>query len=149
MRPLPGETGTGIAQDGYRAGVELVRLADVQVLATGPQPVHAVMARCHPPASGAVIRLSDTADDPIGMQSEEFNVPDLLDISMRRSSAQIVLDIESDSFEFRNCHSGPEPPVTLQITVGLPPNNTDEIVSLPATIVSCPINTRNVPSRLL
>ncbi|OWU84395.1 regulatory protein [Oceanicola sp. 22II-s10i] len=122
---------------------EPVRLADVQVLATVPQQVHAVMARNHPLAAKPVLRLSDVAGYPIGLPSEEFGVRYLLDIAMRRSSIQLTPDIVSDSFEFLRCYPGPEMMVTLQIPIGLPPDDGRD------PIVSRPIDRRDVPAGLL
>jgi len=122
---------------------EPVRLADVQVLATVPQPVHAIMARNHPLAAKSVVRLSDVADYPVGLPSEEFGVRYLLDLAMRRSSIQITPDIESDSFEFLRCYPGPELMVTLQIPIGLPPDDGRE------SFVSRPVDRRDVPAGVL
>ncbi|NDV00015.1 LysR family transcriptional regulator [Pseudoroseicyclus tamaricis] len=122
---------------------EPVRLADVQVLATAPQPVHAVMARSHPLAAKRVVRLSDLAAFPVGMPSEEFGVRYLLDIAMRRSSVKLTPLIESDSFEFLRCYPGPELMVTFQIPIGLPADDGRE------PIVTRPIDTRDVPAGLL
>ena len=122
---------------------EPVRLTDVQVLATAPQPVHAVMARHHPLAAKKVVRLSDLNDYPVGMPSEEFGVRYLLDIAMRRSSAEIRPHLESDSFEFLRLYPGRELMVTFQIPVGLPPD--DGVGS----VVTRPIDVRDVPPGLL
>lgn len=122
---------------------EPVRLADVQVLATAPQPVHVVMVRDHPLAVKPVVRLSDVAEFPVGMPSEEFGVRYLLDIAMRRSSVSIVPDIESDSFEFLRCYPGPELMLTFQIPIGLPSDDEG------GPVVTRPIDTRDVPPGLL
>lgn len=121
---------------------EPVRLSDVQVLATAPQPVHAVMSHEHPLAAKKVIRLSDLSTFPVGMPSEEFGVRYLLDIAMRRSAVQIVPGIESDSFEFLRCYPGPELMVTFQIPIGLPMDDSGPVVSRP-------IDTRDVPAGVL
>ena len=123
---------------------EPVRLADVQVLATAPQPVHVVMVRDHPLAAKPVLRLSDLVGYPIGMPSEEFGVRYLLDLAMRRSAIRIAPQIVSDSFEFLRSYPGPELMLTFQIPIGLPAQD-----SGPEAFVSRPVDTRDVPAGLL
>jgi DNA-binding transcriptional LysR family regulator len=122
---------------------EPVRLADVQVIATVAQPVHAVMARSHPLAAKSVLRLSDLAAWPLGMPSESFGVRYLMDIAMRKSSVNLVPALVSDSFEFLRCYPGPEWMLTFQIPIGLPPEGAEE------PIVSRPIDRRDIPHGLL
>ncbi|WP_238365743.1 LysR family transcriptional regulator [Mesobacterium pallidum] len=121
---------------------EPVRLSDVQVLATAPQLVHAVMNRNHPLAAKQKVRLSDLAQYPVGMPSEEFGVRYLLDIAMQRSSVRITPVIESDSFEFLRMYPGSDLTITFQIPIGLP-DDAD------ATFVTRPIDPRDVPAGLL
>jgi hypothetical protein len=120
-----------------------VRLADVQVIATVAQPVHAVMARSHPLAAKSVLRLSDLAAWPLGMPSESFGVRYLMDIAMRKSSVNLVPALVSDGFEFLRCYPGPEWMLTFQIPIGLPPEGAEE------PIVSRPIDRRDIPHGLL
>jgi DNA-binding transcriptional LysR family regulator len=122
---------------------EPVRLADVQVIATVAQPVHAVMTRDHPLARKPVLRLSDLVGYPLGMPDEAFGVRYLMDIAMRRSAVQLAPAIVSDSFEFLRCYPGPEEMLTFQIPIGLPPEGADE------AIVSRPVDGRDIPHGLL
>ena len=118
---------------------EPVRLADVQVIATLRQPVHAVMARDHPLAAKRLLRLSDLVGHPLGFPSEAFGVRALMDAAMRRSSVRLEPVLEADNFEFLRHYPGHEGMVTFQIPIGLPPGAADG----PTT--SRPIDARDVP----
>lgn len=118
---------------------EPVRLADVQVIATLGQPVHAVMARDHPLAAKAVLRLSDLVGHPLGFPTDAFGVRALLDAAIRRSSARLAPSLEADNFEFLRHYPGFERMVTFQIPIGLPP------ASSGGPTVSRPLDARDVP----
>lgn len=118
---------------------EPVRLSDVHVICTAPQPVHAVMVRGHPLEAKERLRLSDLAEYPLGMPSEEFGVRSLMDMAMQRSAIRLTPVLESDSFEFLRSSPGADLMVTFQIPIGLPPPEAD------APIVSRPVDPRDIP----
>lgn len=122
---------------------EPVRLADVQVIASIPQVVHAVMGAGHPLAAKAVLRLSDLVGTPIGLPSEDFGVRHLMEMALRRSSTRLAPAIESDSFEFLRRYPGHEGVVTFQIPIGLPPPGGGE------PVISRPMHGRDIPPGLL
>jgi len=121
---------------------EPVRLRDVQVLITVRQPLHAVLAHDHPLAAKDVIRLRDCAAFPVGLPSQQYGVRHLLDLALFRSSVDLPVVIESDSFEFLRRYPQHEQLVSFQIPVGLP-KRPDE------GIVTRRIDTRDVPKGLL
>jgi DNA-binding transcriptional LysR family regulator len=122
---------------------EPVRLADVQVIATLPQPIHAVMRRGHPLSAKGVLRLGDLVGLPLGLPNHAFGVRALMDLAMARSAVRLQPAIEADSFEFLRHYPGHEDMVTFQIPIGLPPEGTDE------AIVSRPVDARDLPPGLL
>lgn len=118
---------------------EPVRMADVQVIATLVQPVHAVLARDHPLAAKEVLRLGDLVDYPLGLPSEAFGVRALMDAALRRSSVRLSPSIEADNFEFLRNYPGHERMVTFQIPIGLPPASPE------GPIVSRIVDPRDIP----
>ena len=121
---------------------EPVRLREVQVLITALQPLHAVMATDHPLAGRDVIRLRDCAAFPIGLPTTLFGARHLIDMALIRSSIELNVVIESDSFEFLRRYPRHEHLVSFQIPVGLP-KQPDE------GIVTRPVDRRDVPEGLL
>lgn len=121
---------------------EPVRLREIQVLITVPQPLHAVMAEDHPLAARDMIRLRDCAAFPVGLPSRQYGVRHLIDMALLRSSAALPVAVESDSFEFLRRYPRHERLVSFQIPVGLP-RMPDE------GIVSRPVDRRDVPEGLL
>jgi DNA-binding transcriptional LysR family regulator len=122
---------------------EPVRLSDVQVLASVPQRVHAVMGRHHPLAGRTTVRLGDCARFPVGFPLTRYGVRNLIDMALMRSSVTLQVAIESDSFEFLRRYPLQEKLVTFQIPIGLParPDQDD--------IVSIPLDVRDVPEGVL
>jgi len=121
---------------------EPVRLRDVQVLIAARQQVHAVMSADHPLARQETVRLRDCAAFPVGLPVSAYGVRHLIDLALLRSSTELNMVIESDSFEFLRRYPRHENLVSFQIPVGLP--KTDE-----EGIVSRPVDRRDVPEGLL
>lgn len=122
---------------------EPVRLREIQVLISVRQPLHAVMARNHPLAGRETIRLRDCAAFPIGLPTAQYGVRHLIDTALLRSSVDLPIALESDSFEFLRHYPGRENLVSFQIPVGLPTQGPSE------DIVSRKVDTRDVPEGLL
>lgn len=118
---------------------EPVRLREVQVLTSVRQTIHAVMAADHPLAGEGPVRLRDCAAFPIGLPTAQYGVRHLLDLALQRSSVELSVALESDSFEFLRRYPRHERLVTFQIPVGLPQTAPDE------GIVSRPVDLRDVP----
>ena len=99
---------------------EPVRLREVQVIASVPQVVHAVMAEDHPLAGQAAIRLRDCAQWPIALPTAPYGVRHLWDHAVLHSSIQFELAVEADSFEFLRNYPRHEHLLSFQIPIGLP-----------------------------
>ncbi len=121
---------------------EPVRLREIQVLIAARQPLHAVMSADHPLAGRDVIRLRDCASFPIGLPTWQYGVRYLIDMALMRSSVELQVVIESDSFEFLRRYPRHENLVSFQIPVGLP-KQPDE------GIVTRLVDPRDVPEGLL
>jgi DNA-binding transcriptional LysR family regulator len=118
---------------------EPVRLSDVQVLATVPQVVHAVMGPDHPLAALDRLRLGDCARFPVGFPQAPYGVRTLLDLALVKSSVTLSVALESDSFEFLRRYPAQENLITFQIPIGLPATTGHN------EIVSRPLDIRDVP----
>lgn len=121
---------------------EPVRLREIQVLFTVRQSIHAVMSAGHPLSGRDVIRLRDCVAFPVGLPTQQYGVRHLIDTALLRSSVDLSIAIESDSFEFLRRYPRHENLVSFQIPVGLP-RQPDE------GIVTRPVDPRDVPSGLL
>ncbi|WP_102226665.1 LysR family transcriptional regulator [Acidimangrovimonas sediminis] len=118
---------------------EPARLAEVQVLATARQVVHAVMPPDHPLAQEETVRLADCAQFPIAMPTAQYGVRHLIDIAVRQSSVELRPAVESDAFEFLRRLPAHEQIVGFQIPVGLPRTDGED------GIVKRPLDRRDVP----
>lgn len=121
---------------------EPVRLREIQVLMTARQPLHAVMAADHPLAGRDTVRLRDCAAFPVGVPTAQYGVRHLIDMALMRSSVELRIAIESDSFEFLRRYPKHEQLVSFQIPVGLPARPDEGIVTRQ-------IDRRDVPDGLL
>ncbi len=122
---------------------EPVKLMEFQTLLTVRQPLHVVMQTNHPLAQHDVVRLRDCLQYPIALPSSTYGVRNLLEIAVRKTSFELKPVVESDSFEFLNCHSLVENVLTFQIQVALPRSPTGN------GLISLPIDSRDVPPGLL
>ncbi len=107
------------------------------------QPVHAVMSASHPLAELKTVRLRNCLQYPIALPSANYGVRNLLEIATRKTSFKLNPMVESDSFEFLNCHALVENILTFQIQIAVPAAN------LQNGLKSVPIDTRDVPPGLL
>jgi DNA-binding transcriptional LysR family regulator len=103
-------------------------LADFEVIKAAPQPVCAVMARDHPLASKAELRLRDCLDAPHVAPSPEYGVRHLLDMATRGRSRQLDPVIEADSFEMMRQYVLYEQAISFQIPIGLLPTTDPRLV---------------------
>lgn len=117
---------------------EPVRLAEVQVLASARQGIHAVIARDHPLAARRTVRLRDCARFPAALPSAVYGVRHLIDVALLRSSIELQVMVESDSFDFLRHYPLQERMVSFQIPIGLPADDPS------ASQVSRPLDTRDV-----
>jgi DNA-binding transcriptional LysR family regulator len=119
---------------------EPVRLSEVQILASAPQVIHAVMARDHPLAGAAKVRLRDCARFPVALPTQVYGVRHLIDLALVRSSVELAPVIDADSFDFLRHYPREENILSFQIPIGLPP-------PVPGgELVSRPLDTRDVPA---
>ncbi|MEO0821763.1 MAG: LysR family transcriptional regulator [Pseudomonadota bacterium] len=117
---------------------EPVHLVDFEVLVSVPQPVFAVMARAHPLAAKAELRLRDCLDQPHVLPSQEYGVRHLLELATRGGSRRLAPIVESDSFEFMRHYALHEGAISFQIPIGLDPRP-DQALAVR------PISARDVP----
>ncbi|PWR02677.1 hypothetical protein DKT77_10900 [Meridianimarinicoccus roseus] len=125
---------------------EPVRLSEVQVLASVPQTVCAVLPADHPLAARDTLRLRDLAGVPIGLPTTPYGVRHLIDLALQRSTVELSVVVQSDSFEFLRNYPAREALVTFQIPSGLPSGDRDTTAD---GIVSRPLDPRDVPAGLL
>ncbi len=122
---------------------EPVRLSNVQVLATFPQTVYAVMRAGHPLARRGVIRLGDVSQYPVGLPTSPYGVRQLIDHALVRSSARLDVAIESDNFQFLRRYPAEDDLITFQIPIGLPGQD-----GMDGMVVR-PVDARDIPQGLL
>ena len=118
---------------------EPVRMLEFHNLLTVRQPVHAVMSNDHPLAEKKQLRLRDCLQYPVALPTTQFGVRHLLEIAVRKISADLQPAVESDSFEFLTHHALSENIIAFQIPIGLP-NTTEEL-----NLLNRPIDRRDVP----
>jgi len=123
---------------------EPVRLAEVQVLASARQSIHAVMAAGHPLAKQATVRLRDCARYPVALPTAVYGVRHLMDHALVRSSIALAPMVEADSFDFLRRYPSEEPILSFQIPVGLPPP--DRPTDPGQDVVTRPLDSRDVPA---
>ncbi|MBJ3775483.1 LysR family transcriptional regulator [Acuticoccus mangrovi] len=121
---------------------EPVRLSEFHTLLTVRQTVHAVVARNHPLAGEGPVRLRDCLRFPVAVPTQDYGVRHLLELALRRSSLEMNVALESDSFEFLRGFAHASPLVSFQIPIGLEENPTFNEVSRP-------LDERDMPSGLL
>ena len=121
---------------------EPVRLREVQVLMSLRQAVYVVMGQNHPLAAKRTVRLRECAPFPVGLPAAQYGVRHLVDMALMRSSANLNIVLESDSFEFLRRYPRHEQLVSFQIPVGLPSRQDEGIVSRP-------LDRRDVPEGIL
>ncbi len=119
---------------------EPVRLAEVQVLASARQHIHAVMDATHPLAGDGVVRLRDCARFPVALPTAAYGVRHLIDLALVRTSVALHTVLEADSFDFLRHYPAQEQVVSFQIPIGLPSDAASR------GIVTRPIDMRDVPA---
>lgn len=108
------------------------RSADLEVLASVPQRLNAVMAADHPLAKRKRLKLRDIVQYPFALPETGLGSRNLLDGFFARSSLRYEVGLESNSFELLMRFIRQEPAVTFQISIGTPPpEGHDGIVSRP------------------
>ncbi|MBF9033130.1 LysR family transcriptional regulator [Rhodobacterales bacterium HKCCE2091] len=100
---------------------EPVYLVDFEVIKAVEQPVCAVLARDHPLAAAAVLRLRDCLSAPHVVPSRDYGVRHLLDMATRGRSLGLDPVMEADSFELMRQYVLYEQVVGFQIPIGLGP----------------------------
>lgn len=111
---------------------EPVRMAEFDVLQIIRQPVHAVMNARHPLADRDKLRLRDCLAYPVALPTKGYGVRHILDTAVRRTTLDMDVVVESDSFEFLRAHARAEDILSFQIPIGLPtPGQVHDFVGLP------------------
>lgn len=122
---------------------EPVRMAEFEVLQIIRQPVYAVMNARHPLADRDKLRLRDCLAYPVALPTHAYGVRHILDSAVRRTSLDMDVVVESDSFEFLRAHAQAEDILSFQIPIGVPtPGQVHDFVSLP-------LDEQDVPSGVL
>jgi len=122
---------------------EPVRMAEFEVLQIIRQPVHALMNASHPLANRGKLRLRDCLAHPVALPTQAYGVRHILDTAVRRTSLDMDVVVESDSFEFLRAHSLTENILSFQIPIGVPTSQQA------FDFVSLPLDERDVPSGVL
>ena len=118
---------------------EPIRLAEVQILASVRQTIHAVMALDHPLARHPAVRLRDCAHWPIALPTAQYGVRHLIDLALVKSSIRLNVALDSDNFDFLRRYPAQEQLVSFQIAIGLPGDANSE------GIVTRPVDNRDIP----
>ncbi|WP_428032116.1 LysR family transcriptional regulator [Ancylobacter sp.] len=117
---------------------EPVYLVDFDVIASVPQPVHAVMAADHPLAGSAQLRLRDCLDGPHVAPAAKYGVRHLLDHAARRGTRRLAPIVETESFELIRHYVLHERAVGFQIPIGLRPPADGSLVFRPLAAQDVP-----------
>lgn len=112
---------------------------DYEVLLGVSQQITAVMSRDHPLAEERSLRLWQCYEYPIAMANRGFGGRTLLERSLYDKGFAKTPVLETNSFEYLKAHVAATDAITFQIQIGAPGPDT------PGTIVSRPIDTRDVP----
>ncbi len=108
------------------------RSSDLEVLASVPQRLIAVMAADHPLARRRSLRLREIVQYPLALPETGLGSRTLLDGFFARSSLRYSVGLESNSFELLMRFIRQEPAITFQISIGTPPaTGLDGILSRP------------------
>jgi DNA-binding transcriptional LysR family regulator len=107
---------------------EPVHMVEFEVLLSVPQPIHVVMAKDHPLAGKAEIRLRDCLDRPHILPTPQLGVRHLLEMAVRDSSRQLKPILEADSFEFMRHYVKHEDAIGFQIPIGLEGSGDGDLV---------------------
>lgn len=108
------------------------RSADLEVFASVPQRLNAVMADDHPLAKRRSLRLREIVQYPLALPQTGLGSRTLLDGFFARSSLRYRVGLESNSFELLMRFIRQEPAITFQISIGTPPESgLDGILSRP------------------
>jgi DNA-binding transcriptional LysR family regulator len=106
-------------------------MADFEIIAAAPQPVHAIMAPDHPLANQPDLRLRHCLDWPHAIPETDTGVRHLLDMALRGSARRLTPSVVSDSFEFLRHYVLHERMVSFQIPLGLAEAQRAGLVSRP------------------
>ena len=119
------------------------QLPEFEVMLAVQQELRAVMARGHPLARHAELRLRQCLDYPLALPTRAFGGRLLLEESVARTSMELRPRIESTSFDFLKAYVLREDAVTFQIAVGVPQEDPAQ------PLVSRPISPRDLRSGFL
>lgn len=118
-------------------------MASIDTIVAVRQDIAAVVARDHPLAARAEVRLRDLLDYPLALPLRSFEGRRLFDRSIARKGLAAPPHLESNSFEYLKAHVARSDAVAIQIPIGAPPPE-DE-----APIVSVPIAARDLTPGML
>jgi DNA-binding transcriptional LysR family regulator len=115
-------------------------MPDFQALATVEQRLVAVMAKDHPLAKRAVIRLRECAQYALALPDPSYSGRQLLEEATAHSSFTLNPVVEANSFEFLRNYVRFESAVTFQIEIGAPRTLRER-----HGLVARPVDPRDVP----
>ena len=107
---------------------------DFQPLVTLGQGIAVVMAKDHPLAARASIRIRDCAHYPVALPQRGFGVRTLLDDHLATASTRLSVEIESNSFEMLHNLARQGGVLAFQFSIGATAEN------LPADLVARPLD---------
>ncbi len=104
---------------------EPVRTPEFQPIASVPQPLRAMMSPKHALAKQSSIGWSDILSTPMILPTRANGVRHLFEETLTRKGGELQPIIESDSFDFLRNYLLNEECLSLQIPIGLPPEDSD------------------------
>ncbi|MEM7211238.1 MAG: LysR family transcriptional regulator [Pseudomonadota bacterium] len=123
--------------------VEPLYTAEIEILATIRQPLHAIVVEGHPLASYDDLRLRDCLDFPHVLPRERYGVRSLIEEAMLNIDRTLAPIVEADTFEFMRHYPRHEHVVGFQLPIGLS-------TSIDPGMVFKPISERDVrPGRIV
>ncbi|UOM33946.1 LysR family transcriptional regulator [Acuticoccus sp. I52.16.1] len=118
-------------------------LPTIDTIAAVRQDIAAIVARGHPLAGRAEVRLREVLDYPLALPHRSFEGRRLFDRSMARKGLAVPAYLESNSFEYLKAHVACTDAVAIQIPIGAPPPEAD------GPIVAVPIAERDLTPGML
>lgn len=125
----------------YSADIALVfeplPRADFQTILSIRQPIHAVMAKDHPLATRASVRLSDCIDYPLALPRVPYAVRNLLEVAAARMSIRLQPAVEAESYVFLKNFASLGRAIAFELEIGVPSELIEpQLVSIPLDLSS-------------
>jgi len=113
---------------------EPAHMVDFEILHVVHQPIMAVMARDHPLAGRAELRLRECLDYDLVLPAARFGVRALLDSAAGRMGRRLEPVLETESFEFVRHYAGYGQSIGFQIPVGLSEEERPDLAYVPMAL---------------